>query len=302
MASETGSSFDDGDIVIGGGESQRESKAAADQQISWLKTLKCKDLRLLIEIFYDTQKLRIATENRLRSYQQAGASMHDSIKNLAIELKDRENELEKEIKYEVGLHPVWGGWLKDVKGIGPMMAGGLITIIDDIERFATISKLWRYCGLAPNERRKVGEKLRYNPHAKVLAWKIASQFLKARGRYADIYYEAKVRYEGRGDIYEAHHTDIGGGVKGKPQYQALGGPKSYKLHIHQMAMRRMVKRFLADTWVMWRQIEGLPITEPYIFSDAAKQKGIAHQHYVPPANDAAAKGRGGGRQRQKKQK
>jgi hypothetical protein len=34
-------------------------------------------------------------------------------------------------------------------------------------------------------------------------------------------------------------------------------------HINNMAIRFMVKMFLADLWVVWRQLEGLPVTEPY---------------------------------------
>ena len=45
-----------------------------------------------------------------------------------------------------------------------------------------------------------------------------------------------------------------GKMKGKPYTE---------LHIHNRAMRYMVKQFLADLWLEWRRQRGLPITEPY---------------------------------------
>jgi hypothetical protein len=36
-----------------------------------------------------------------------------------------------------------------------------------------------------------------------------------------------------------------------------------KLHIHNAALRYAVKRFLADLWVEWGELENLPTTPPY---------------------------------------
>jgi hypothetical protein len=41
------------------------------------------------------------------------------------------------------------------------------------------------------------------------------------------------------------------------------GEKGIIGHIRNMTLRYTVKRFLADLWIAWRQLEGLPITLPY---------------------------------------
>ena len=240
-----------------------------------IKALKNKELRILVESFYDMQKLRIAMGNRVRQYGKAGL-LSDIDTNQALEkIKEGENGLEKQIAGVVKQHPLWDEWFSGVKGIGPVMAAGVIAWRDDISKADTISAFWKYHGLAPSQsKRKRGEKLDYNPKAKTHAWKIGMQLLKAKGKYSDIYYISKAKYEARSDIKEMHETG-----------DARGGMKSYKLHIHYMALRKMIKQFLADTWVMWRTVEGLPVTKPYIFSVIAKEKGIAHEHYELPKTD-----------------
>jgi len=44
---------------------------------------------------------------------------------------------------EVG--PMWN-WLMDHKGIGESLAAKILALIDDIEKFPTVAKLWRYAG------------------------------------------------------------------------------------------------------------------------------------------------------------
>ena len=244
-----------------------------------IKALKNKELRILVESFYDMQKLRIAMGNRVRQYGKAGL-LTDIDPTPALEqIKEGEKELERQITDVVKQHPLWGEWFAGVKGIGPVMAAGLIAWRDDISKADTISAFWKYHGLAPSQsKRKRGEKLDYNPKAKTHAWKIGMQLLKSKGKYSDIYYISKTKYEQRHDIKDMHETGY-----------ARGGMKSYKLHIHYMALRKMIKQFLADTWVMWRTVEGLPVTKPYIFSEIAKEKGIAHEHYELPKTDKQIK-------------
>lgn len=245
------------------------------KDIERLKKLKNRELRILVESFYDMQKLRIAMGNRIYAYGKAGLLEYIDPEPSLSKLKEAEKELEKEITEIVEKHPLWDAWFKDIKGIGPIMAAGLIAWRDDISKSDTISAFWKYHGLAPSQtKRKKGEKLDYNPKAKTHVWKVAMQLLKAKGHYAEIYYQAKSKYEAREDIKQQHESN-----------EAKGGMKSYKLHIHYMALRKMVKRLLSDTWIVWRKIEGLPVTEPYIFSEIAKEKGIAHEHFELPKTD-----------------
>ena len=40
--------------------------------------------------------------------------------------------------------------------------------------------------------------------------------------------------------------------------------KYTKGHIHNLAKRRCTKQFLANMWARWRQMEGLPVTPPFM--------------------------------------
>jgi len=241
-------------------------KAKTMEIVEHLKELKNSDLRVLTETYYDIQKLRTSSENRLRTYMDAGLLRYVDMDEVVKYLRKAEKESAREIEKEVSKHPLWTEWLKDVKGVGEVMAGGLIAWIDDIGKFRTISKLWKYSGLAPGQRKERGQRVNYNPKMKSHLWRVGMQLLKAKNKkYAPIYYEWKDKYYDRVDIREKHERG-----------EARGGMKSYHLHIHQMALRKMIKRFLIDLWLSWRQIEGLPTSKPYIFSEYAERKGIKH--------------------------
>lgn len=283
-----------------GAEAEDMSQKGDIVNLERIKKLKNKELRVLVESFYDMQKLRIALGNRIRQYGKAGLLESVDPYPALERIREGEKELEGQIPSVVKQHPLWDMWFSGVKGIGPDMAAGVIAWRDDIGKADTISAFWKYHGLSPTQtKREKGQKLDHNPKAKTHVWKVGVQLLKAQGIYAEIYYRAKARYERRDDIRKKHEHIVGYKKKnGKyvmkngekvPKYEAEGGMKSYKLHIHNMAMRKMIKQFLADTWVMWRTVEGLPVSEPYIFSLAAQEKGIAHEHYELPKNDKQVK-------------
>ena len=141
-----------------------------------------------------------------------------------------------------------------VKGIGPMLAAKLVSMID-IERADTVSSLWRYGGWAvidgQRERPTAGEKLHYNSRLKTTCYLIGVSFLKSNSPYRKVYDDARA-------YYSANRPDWTEG------------------HRHNAAMRKMIKMFLSALWLVWRQLEGLPITYPYA------HERLGHQHYNSP--------------------
>ena len=153
-------------------------------------------------------------------------------------LLETEKELAKRLDGWSKHHPIRIHFLSKVKGIGPILASGLIAWLTPISRFPNVSKLWAYCGLAPGQERKKGKKLSYNPKLKTLMWKVWSQFVKCKSFGRKLYLENK-------EYCKAKHPDW------------------TKLHIHNWAGRKTVKIFLACLWTKWRQLEGLSVTKPY---------------------------------------
>jgi len=160
-------------------------------------------------------------------------------------------------------YPIYTEYLKDVKGVGPAMAGVLISEID-IERCQYPSSLWKYAGLDVAEdgqgRSKKKEHLvntkyvnkdgedaiklgiTFNPWLKTkLVGVLASSFLRAGdNEFSRVYRDYKNRLENHPDHIEK--------TKG---------------HRHNMAMRYMIKIFLVKFHMTWRAIAGLPVSTSY---------------------------------------
>lgn len=117
----------------------------------------------------------------------------------------------------------------------------------------------------------------YNPEAKTLAFKIGTQFVKQGAYYRALYDKYRAEYEARDDLKAEVEKKKGKRSKGK---DANGKTSEVQtkgtMHIHLMAQRRTVKDFLSDLWVVWRQLEGLPRTDPYIIAI------VGHSKVRPP--------------------
>lgn len=87
---------------------------------------------------------------------------------------------------------------------------------------------------------------------------VADSFIKCRTpKYRDEYDNYKTRIQQR-ELALAHMTEA-------QQISTIGKvfvPKS-PLHIHHMALRYMIKRFLVDLYKVWRDLEGLPLVPEY---------------------------------------
>lgn len=255
--------------------------------------LKHPRVRILVEAYYDVQRLRIAEGNRIATYDRfnmlaplQSAKLHSAVD----ELRRIERDIEAQIKDELATINVYVNFLVGVKGIGPVMAGGLIAWIDDAGRFDTVSKLWKYCGLAPGQKRVAGERVGFNPKLKTHLFKVAKQMLQAKNpTYEPVYRQAREEYATRKDILKAHE-ERAAKSKSKSVKKSLAG---YKAHIHFMSMRKMVKLFLSHLWEAWRKLEGLPVRDPY-----AVEK-LGHEKFEPrvganqiPKETSGERGRG----------
>ena len=181
--------------------------------------------------------------------------------------------------YGASTGPIWQ-WCTEIRGLkSGVLTAQLLAQIDDIERFATIAKLWRFCGWAvidgKAEKNKPGEASHYNGRLKGICFNVAEAFIKQQTPgYVDIYYAEKTRQR---DLYphaicktcgiQCDHkeklTDKGlanvwtcpNNAKHKKMYTDM--------HLNFRAKRKMIKAFLKDLWLAWRELEDLPITESY---------------------------------------
>lgn len=233
-----------------------------------------KTLNSLVDATLAIEKLRVASEVR-----QSHLKLQNKVDPETDELHKRLVDLEKYVDGRIAMllkaHPAYS-WFSKVKGIGLENIGKVIGLVriepeykdDGTELpFAdTISSLWKFCGysvedgLAP--KRKMGEKLSFNSQLRSMAWRVGGSLLKAKGKFYEYYLSQKERYQAR---YEAQGIKIVPAtalpkIRGK---KVEGEGYISEGHIHNMALRKMIKLFLACLWLTWREGLGLPITTPY---------------------------------------
>ena len=174
-------------------------------------------------------------------------------------------------------YPIYNSFLAGVTGVGPAMAGVIISEID-ITQAEYPSSLHKYAGLdvagdgQGRSRRKehledseytdkdgkVQSKkgITFNPFLKTkLTGVLGSSFIKQspdKCKYRKIYDDYKHRIENM----DAHK-------------------EKSKLHRHNMANRYMIKMFLIDLYNEWRKLEGLPVAPTYTEAKLGKVHGKA---------------------------
>lgn len=243
-------------------------------------------VRSLINLYHDIQKLRVAANNRIAVSEYSRCPLNhvvplpkrkkwsgmcpicgvpaDIVKveppAILREVRDDLHAIEKSIyRYLYGLvrdTVEWRFYLSRVKGVGPVLAAGLLCLLHPA-RFDTVSKMWKYAGLhvvdgrAP--RRVRGQKVEWNPAARRLCWLIGRSFQMVGGAYKAFY---RMFYA---ESLSKH-------------------PDWTKAHHIAHARRVTVKLFLAHYWETIRTLHGLPVRKPYI---AEKEP----HRYIPPVID-----------------
>jgi len=221
-------------------------------------------------IYSEFESLSVKHANRRSSIERGKSNFSMDIEMMLLDefmlekYKDQWRKIMNGFASQISVYE----WVTSIKGIGDSLACKLLAQIDDIEQFATISKLWRFSGYAvidgQREYNKPGEKSHFNKTLKSVCFLIVESFIKQQTPiYADIYYMEKER------LRRIHPEKIVNG-NGKTKYNDG--------HLHAMAMRKTAKIFLQHLWLVWRTLEGLPVSDPYIHEIGG------HTHIIPPPN------------------
>lgn len=253
-----------------------------------------REIRLLVRSFYDVQVCRIHIANRIDMLVRDYDIDEDKADGLHMRILARiyhdEKALEERVRRYVNPLPIFQLWLKDsVMGVSELLAGALFAGIEDISRFDTVSKLWKFCGVGLDlnedgvwviQKRHKGQKINYSPFLKTVCWKLGESFMKTgdRGFYGQMYQTYKVR-----EIAKLTKA----GVKIRPQAVLAKMPKPVRAsgdymsegQVHNRAKRKTAKLFLSHLWHVWREIEGLPVSLPWQMVRGEKEE---HHYYEPP--------------------
>lgn len=237
----------------------------------------------------DLERVRIATENRVRSLRQVkgldGSPEVDRMDAMVAGLRVLEHGAELELKRALRKHPL-GPWIKATVGIGEKQGGRLLAAIGDPATRRTVSQLWAYCGYHvlpagqasldahggraggesssnPGQEgpgahgatagvaptRKRGQKSNWNGDAKMRAYLVAEACMKKRHSPYRIIYD-----NGRAKYADAlHSTECRRcGPAGKP---AAAGTPLNDGHKHARALRLVAKAVLRDLWIEARRVQ-----------------------------------------------
>lgn len=255
-------------------------------------------LRNLIDIFYDFQGQRIQTQLRIGASERENTLTKEELSIYGIttimeNAKTFELDIEKIITKQILNHALYTQYLSRIQGIGVLISGALIAYIDDIEKFKNVSSLWQYCGLGMNrycpeckkptsikvkystgkianklhpfencpecnhettpilQKKTSGYQSNWNDKLRVFLWKASTSFVKqsaSKSKYRKLYDQIKKDERRKHPVKKI--------IKGKTFFNDG--------HIHNRAMRKVSKIFLAHIWQTWRRQQGLEATEPYV--------------------------------------
>jgi hypothetical protein len=248
---------------------QRETRNILVDKIIKAYDLESPDIADAVELYYDSQRLRIIHANKERSEGPG-----ELVSWFAYWLHIGESVIAGKLKawVESERSSVEAKWAYDQIGIGPVLAAGLAAHID-VAKADSISSLWKFAGQAPGFDRKVkGEKLSYNARLKTLCWKLGESFVKVSGKegatygrlYADFKRDEVSRNE-NSQYAEAAKRELEN-KKFKTDNATKKRLKEGKLadaHLHARAKRRAVKIFLSHYWTKGRDARGLAVREPF---------------------------------------
>lgn len=193
-------------------------------------------------------------------------------------LKENEEYVDDRVAELIQQHPAYP-WFSRVKGVGKENIGKVVGLVD-ITKAPMVSSLWKFCGYSVEngkapKRVKGGGKLSYNSQLRSMCWRLATSLMKAGGHYYDYYVAKKdeevARLTAQGvKIVPASKLPKKDGKVYEPEGMISEG------HIHNRALRRMIKLFLSHLWHVWREAEGLPTRPPYVFEH------LGHTHIIDP--------------------
>lgn len=249
----------------------------------------------LVDTALAIEKRRVALQTRSTHLAKQGRVDEDAddVLQKVQELEDYvDNKVANLLKQHSAYH-----WFSLVKGVGNENIAKVVGLID-IEKAPTVSSLWKFAGFhvengkAP--RPTPGQKLPYNSKLRTMCWRLGSSLNRAgirqkcskcknlygstheecpkcgntesstvaTSKFSEYYLQEKAKYTNRfkSEGYTIVPADKLPKVSGK---KTETGDFISDGHIHNMAVRKMIKMFLSMLWVTWREAEGLPTNEPY---------------------------------------
>jgi hypothetical protein len=262
--------------------------------------------------------IKAMTANKNSEINLIKSELDYDLMSTYMDLCDEEEKNNKILAKEVAKHPMWDLFFKDVKGCGPLMAAVCLAYFDiDVARH--VSSFWKYAGLdtvdvvkedgtVVNEGRsrkhtveqtyidKDGKEqtkrgLGYNPVLKTkLVGVLGSCLLKAGLRSIKddkgnpVLDENGNKQYMTSSKYAQCYVDYLHRLNNRADKDTLTDA-----HKHSMANRYMIKMFIRDLWVTWREHEGYEVSEPYEVAKLGYKPHKYNEYHERVAKDTQSK-------------
>lgn len=219
-------------------------------------------------LYLDFQQSRIAMGNRFGSMKRIVGEEHTSIVADAHEtLTEQEKDLARHIERLARRHPL-SSFVETTHGIGWLSLALFLGVAGRLDRFKTVSKLWKYAGLSVDggkaPRRVKGQAWTHtdcqfehlpscpstctrNHHPYCVPGGIGTSFNPRLRSIVIVYFGENGIIKQRSSPYRPLYDQK------KAQYQAEH-PDWTPLHIHNAARRYATKCLLRDLWIAWRAV------------------------------------------------
>lgn len=223
-----------------------------------------------------TMKTLMKINNQLLAYQRLTDETNpddiDFLTETMAPVKARLDKIDRDVAkhMKVSEHPLIQAGL-GVPGVGPITMAGL-TVYVDLEKARSASALWKYTGLhtSSGDRYTKGEAGGGNKTLRTMVWNMANSMTKNRKcLYRDVYDQTKARLEVSEKIVKTRNN--------KGQLVEVPWKDAMKSHRHGAALRAVMKHFLADYWMVGREIAGLDTRPLYV------EERLGHESIIKPA-------------------
>lgn len=250
-------------------------------------TLSKEEARYLVDLYYQMQEYRKASDNQVRQLQKEDTKEpHETLAFFANNFRTLERNIKSVLQVYAESKPI-GQWMLSICGIGPVISAGLMANID-ITKVQTAGQIQAFAGLDPTREWNKGEKRPYNARLKTLCWKIGQCFIKVQNNEEDVYgkiFVIRKAYE----IERNEKGELADQAKAKLEKYNIGkNTDAYKwysqgklppAHINQRASRYAVKIFLSHLFSVWYEMEHKEKPpKPYAIAI------LNHAHEIPIPN------------------
>jgi len=245
-------------------------------------------LKILVNIYYNFQTQRLQTQYRIRASKKNHSLTEDELSKYGLtaffeNVKNSETDIQKLIVQHLKHYAIYNQYLARITGIGPILAAGLISYIDDIKKYKHASSLWQYAGYGGNsfcanckkptfieKKFSTGKKVKQlHPFLKcpvcnnitefIIQKKIPGYQINWNPRLKQVAWlvgRSFVLFPPERSKYKKLYIQT-------KEKERRKNPKHTLNHIDNIAMRKTVRIFLVHLWQTWRRQEGLEATEPY---------------------------------------